>query len=90
MRKLCTAAALSAALLIPAAMRADDHRKERVVVYADPYNRDRHEWNEREERAYRHWMEQERRREYRTYNRLNKRDQREYWQWRHGHMDWHE
>ena len=56
MRKFCTAVALSAALLIPSAISAADHNK-RVVVYFDRDNRDRHEWNEREERAYRHWLE---------------------------------
>jgi hypothetical protein len=90
MRKLCTAAALSAALLIPVAMRAEDHHDKRVTVYVDPYNHDRHEWNDHEQRAYRHWMEQERHQQYRDWKRLNKREQREYWQWRHNNMDWHE
>ena len=29
------------------------------------------------------------RREYREFNRTPRRDQREYWHWRHEHQDWH-
>jgi len=49
---------------------------------------DRHEWNEREERAYRHWLEQERRRQYREWRHASKRDQRDYWRWRHSNPNW--
>ena len=87
MRKLCTAVALSAALLIPSAISAADHNK-RVVVYFDRDNRDRHEWNEREERAYRHWLEQERRARYHNWRKANRREQQEYWRWRHANPDW--
>jgi hypothetical protein len=88
MRRLCTVLALSAAFLLPTAMRADDHHKNRVVVYVDRDHHDRHEWNEREERAYRHWVEQERKRQYRDWKHASRRDQRDYWQWRHNNMDW--
>jgi hypothetical protein len=94
MRKLCTAAALCAELLIPADMRADDHDhdrdrdRRRTVYYFDRDNHDRHEWNENEERAYRHWLEQERHRQYRDWKHANKREQREYWRWRHANPDW--
>jgi hypothetical protein len=89
MRNFYAAVALSAALLVPAAMRADDHhRDKRVVVYHDRDNHDRHEWNEREERAYRHWLEQERHQAYRDWKHASKREQREYWRWRHANPDW--
>lgn len=90
MRKVFGALALGAILTSPLALRADDHGKhrERVVTYYDRDGHDRHEWNEREERAYRHWLEQERKREYRDWKHASKRDQREYWRWRHANPDW--
>jgi len=66
---------------VPVAIRADDHR------YYDPYHKDYHEWNEREARAYRHWLE-ENHRAYHEWAKASKREQREYWRWRHEHMDW--
>ena len=89
MRKFFGALLLSGVLISPMAMRADDHDKRRVVTYYDRDARDRHEWNEREERAYRHWLEQERHRQYRDWKRASRRDQQEYWRWRHANPDWH-
>lgn len=57
----------------------------RVRVY-DEYHADDHYWNDREDRAYRMWLA-ERHYEYREYVRLNKEEQREYWNWRHNHPD---
>jgi len=45
----------------PCAMLADEHHDKR---YYDPYSKDDHEWNEKEARAYRHWVEQERHQNY--------------------------
>lgn len=85
MKKLVGLLILGTQLLVPAAMRADhdDHR------YYDREHRDYHARNEAENRAYRHWLMEERREhQYREYNRLNAERQREYWRWRHEHMDW--
>ena len=61
----------------------------RTRRYYDPDFKDYHEWNEAEERAYRHWLMEERREhEFRTYNRIPSEEQREYWKWRHEHRDW--
>jgi hypothetical protein len=57
----------------------------RVRVYDEP-RRDYHRWDGGEERAYRAYLA-ERRREYVEFRRLNKREQEEYWEWRHGHPD---
>ena len=55
----------------------------------DQERRDWHEWNEREERAYHHWLMEERREHrYREYRRLKAKEQRAYWRWRHEHEDW--
>jgi hypothetical protein len=56
-----------------------------VRVY-DGHHRDYHNWNDREDRAYRRWVA-ERHYEYREYNRQSARRQRAYWNWRHSHPD---
>lgn len=56
------------------------------VRVCDEYHGDYHYWNDREERAYRMWLA-ERRYEYREFSRLNKEEQRDYWNWRHNHPD---
>jgi hypothetical protein len=65
-----------------AAPDKDDHR------YYDAEHKDYHEWNENEDRAWRHWLE-EQHRGYHDWAKANKREQREYWRWRHAHEDWH-
>jgi hypothetical protein len=56
-----------------------------VRVYDEP-RMDYHRWNGGEERAYRAYLA-ERRREYREFSRLERREQEEYWAWRHSHPD---
>ena len=88
MRKFLGALMLTGVLMTPAIMSAKDHDRDDQRRYYDPYNRDYHQWNENEERAYRHWVEQERHQQYRDWKHARKRDQREYWRWRHEHQDW--
>ena len=83
MRKFLGALLLGGALMAPVAMQAQVH----VRVY-DQDRRDYHEWNDNENRAYRHWLMEERHRRYHDFNRANRNEQREYWRWRHDHMDW--
>jgi hypothetical protein len=87
MRKFLGALLLSGISISPMAMRADDHDRVKIRVY-DRDRRDYHDWNENEERAYRHWVEQERRRTYRDWKHASKKDRREYLRWRHEHSDW--
>jgi hypothetical protein len=54
-------------------------------VYDEPHG-DYHRWDRREERAYRVYLG-EQHREYREFGRLERRDQDEYWGWRHSHPD---
>ena len=58
------------------------------VRYYDSYHSDYHRWNDGEVRSYRVWLG-ERHYEYRDYNRLNKDEQRDYWNWRHDHAGNH-
>lgn len=92
MRQFMGALFLSAFLLAPAAthLKADEHHHDRDDQrYYDPYGHDYHEWNEAEARAYRHWLVEERHREYHDWEHANRRERRDYWRWRHEHMDWH-
>jgi hypothetical protein len=65
-----------------AVVPADDHTHR----YYDRERKDYHQWNEQEERAYRNWMK-EQHREYRDFGKLNRKNQKEYWHWRHEHPE---
>jgi hypothetical protein len=52
----------------------------------DPWHKDYHRWDEREDRAFRGYFV-EYHREYRPYERLKREERRDYWQWRHDHPD---
>jgi hypothetical protein len=59
----------------------------RVRIY-DEYHSDYHNWDRHEDAAYRvYWNEH--RQPYREYNKLNKDEQKDYWNWRHDHPDNH-
>jgi hypothetical protein len=73
---------LSGMLMAPLAIQAEQR------VY-DPYRRDYHGWNDNENRAYRHWLVEEQHHKWHEWNRASKREQRDYWRWRHEHSDWH-
>jgi len=76
---------MGVALLAPAAMKADD-RDDHPKRYYDSDRKEWHEWNDREERAYRRWLT-EKHREYHDWAKANRDEQREYWRWRHDHPD---
>ncbi len=79
---------MGATLLVPAAVLADEHHdRDKDHRYYDADSKDYHEWNEQEQRAYRHYLE-ERREHYRPWNKMTAEQQREYWRWRHEHPDW--
>jgi len=78
---------VSAALLAPLAMHAQDrdHDRDRDNhrVY-DSAHRDYHAWNSDEDNAYRQWYGQTYNgHQYRDYRKLNKKQQQAYWKWRH-------
>lgn len=79
---------LAAAIITPAAVVADAKPQEasaQVRVY-DRDHRDYHNWDDREDHAYRRYLG-ERHREYVEYNHQNRKEQRNYWNWRHSHPD---
>jgi len=57
----------------------------RVRVY-DEEHRDYHDWNHGEVVYYQRW-EVETHRDHRDFNRRNAEEKKEYWNWRHAHMD---
>jgi len=65
--------------------REQEERERRERIY-DPDHRDYHNWDEGEDRAYRHWLE-ERHEAQVDYDRLDERRQHEYWEWRHKHEE---
>ena len=81
---LAAVLALPAVIAIPASVQAQ-RAVVQIRVY-DRYHRDYHNWDDREDRAYRGYFV-EQRRPYRVYRRLNRPEQRQYWVWRHGHPD---
>ncbi|MGA2435535.1 MAG: hypothetical protein ABSG25_09640 [Bryobacteraceae bacterium] len=89
MSRFLNAALLCAALVVPIAtvsttLLAEDQKT--VVTYHDKQHGDDHQWNSREDRAYRAWGN-ENHRKYSEFNKLNDNDQQTYWNWRHEHSD---
>jgi hypothetical protein len=79
---------LAAALITPsislAAARPQDAGVQ-VRVY-DRDHKDYHNWDDREDHAYRQYLI-DNHRTYREYGRQNRAQQRAYWNWRHAHPD---
>ena len=81
---LLLAAALTAPVAIMAAPAPNDDGVQ-VRVY-DAHHKDYHNWDGREDHAYRGYLG-ERHQEYREYNQQSRRNQDNYWRWRHQHPD---
>jgi hypothetical protein len=81
---LLMTATLAAPTVAPANVLAGEPRANAnitVRIY-DPYRRDHHVWDQREERAYRGYLA-ERHRSYVAYERQRLAQRRAYWRWRH-------
>jgi hypothetical protein len=86
MRRFLGALMLSGVLMAPLAIQSKAQVQVRVY---DRDHRDYHQWNDSENRAYRHWLTEERHRQWHEYNKASRSEQRDYWRWRHEHQDWH-
>jgi hypothetical protein len=87
----CNAALLAAALIVPlatmpASLRAQDRQTSTVRTYHDAKNNDDHEWNSREDQAYKAYNTENHRKTV-EFSKLKPRDQQAYWGWRHEHSD---
>jgi hypothetical protein len=90
-----TSVLLSAALMMPVGALAmvspqDDHERheqeERERRVYDPVYKDYHNWDAKEDEAYRHWLETKHE-AYVEYEKLAHKRQEEYWKWRHEHEE---
>jgi len=81
-KRFWCSALLGAALIVPVALRAQDHPRS----YHDKEHNDDHQWNDHENRAYRIYLKQNHRR-YHDFARQREEDQQAYWGWRHEHSD---
>jgi hypothetical protein len=80
---------LAAAIAAPVIVVANANAQE-ASVQVRVYDRDHHDyhnWNDREDRAYRHYLV-EQHRAYLEYHKLHHDVQRNYWNWRHSHPDY--
>jgi hypothetical protein len=77
---------LAAAVVAPVLVVSDAKAQEVQVRVYDRNHKDYHNWDDREDHAYRGYLETHHK-EYREYNRQNHRDQDNYWKWRHQHPD---
>jgi hypothetical protein len=73
-------AALGGSVLLPVSAQAQGVE----LRFYDRSHRDYHRWNRDEDRLYREYLNEHRRR-YRAFSRMNRQQQREYWRWRHEH-----
>lgn len=78
-------AAVVAGPLPKIAAAAPQDAKVQVRVY-DGDHKDYHDWDDREDRAYRRFLE-ERHETYREYDKQKEKMQSDYWKWRHEHPD---
>jgi hypothetical protein len=79
---------LTAALAAPVAIMAVPGPQEasvRVRVY-DRNHKDYHNWDDNENRAWEHFLTENHRNSH-EYSRSNKKEQSQYWNWRHSHPD---
>lgn len=96
MRKLFGGIALGAMLCAPVIISAQETTRQTTTTttthrYYDPEYKKYHEWNEGEQRAWEHWQKEENHAaNTHEFSKADKKEQRDYWRWRHDHPDWHE
>jgi hypothetical protein len=78
-----TAALAASGSVVGAATPQDGNVQVRVY---DSRHHDYHNWDDREDHAYRGYLT-ERHENYRSYDKQNSKHQKDYWNWRHGHPD---
>ncbi|HMF77189.1 MAG TPA: hypothetical protein VK604_16140 [Bryobacteraceae bacterium] len=92
MKKLLATFALSAALVVPQIVmaqdhdRRDDHDRQDDRGFYDKHHKDYHKWDSHEDRAW-HIYEEQHHRKYVDFNAARESDRQAYWAWRHNHND---
>lgn len=80
---------LCTTLAVPTLARAQDQQRDtrqETKQYEDREHHDSHEWNEKEDQAYRRYL-QEHHKKYHDFSKASKKEQQAYWNWRHSHPD---
>jgi hypothetical protein len=67
--------------LLPSAAIAQDHG---THVYTDTAHGDKHEWNAKEDEAWKHYREEHHIKQ-EEFAKLKRKQQEDYWKWRHDH-----
>jgi len=94
MSRFFGAVLLSAALLVPVGVQAqegrDDHSHSDTQSkrYYDSTHKDYHQWNSNEDQAYHQYLKENHRAD-KNWSKASKKDQNAYWNWRHEHSDSH-
>lgn len=90
MSKILGGLIISIALAAPIAIQAQDHNdqnNENKRVY-DSSHKDYHQWNSQEDSNYHQWLKDNHRKDH-DWNEASKKEQQEYWNYRHDHPDSH-
>jgi hypothetical protein len=77
---------LTAALIAPAAIRANPAPQSVSVRVYDRDHKDYHNWDDREAKSYETFRGEHPKYNV-TFTKTNKRQQKDYWNWRHAHPD---
>ena len=86
MKAMLLATVFAGALLTsPAVLHADDHG---TRTYDDARHGDKHEWNDHENEAWNRYRKEHHIKQS-EFARAKRRQQEEYWSWRHDHPDHH-
>lgn len=88
MPRFLAPALLAAVLIAPLASTSFALRADEPGNHAKDHNDDHHQWDAREDKAYRVWLK-EKHRKYLEFRKLDDADQHAYWRWRdeHPHAD---
>ena len=85
MRRYLSVLLLGMVLTVPAVMTADDDHGQ-TRRYYDKTARDWHEWNENENHAYHHYLEEKHKKD-RDFSNASSRERSNYFKYRHAHPD---
>ena len=80
MKSYVSSLLLAAVLVTPVSILAQDHR-----VY-DSEHKDYHNWDDHENQAWHRYLAENHRKDH-EFEKANKKEQADYWKWRHSHPD---
>lgn len=84
--RLISSLIVTAVLATPVAILAAPAPQSVQLRVFDRDHKDYHNWNDREDQAYRGYLTDQHQK-YRVYNKQNRKTQTQYWNWRHSNPD---